>query len=120
MVASTTLAQVSDLLQASDQGDQVAHRQLLEAVHRLQLEVELPHETANRVKFQVSCQRLGRQLLLTMSQAASEHRGSDCLGIWSTPEASRQHKTASHSSGAEQGSGSRGDYRWYETILLRV
>jgi hypothetical protein len=50
---SEALREVQTLVEADAQGDAVAHRQLLEAVHRLQLKAESPFDTAMRQKFQV-------------------------------------------------------------------
>ena len=53
MAAFETLQTVKSLMEADSAGDSVAHRRLLEAVHKLQLEVESPHDTATRIRFQV-------------------------------------------------------------------
>ena len=45
---------VRKLLDSNAQGDAYAHRMLLEAVHRLQLAVETPFDTAMRQRWQVS------------------------------------------------------------------
>lgn len=44
---------VKDLARAEEDGDPLAHRKIVEAVHKLQLQVESPFDTAMRVRFQV-------------------------------------------------------------------
>jgi len=54
MSVSDTIAQVQALVKAEQDGDLLAHGKLVEAVHKLQLQVEAPFDTALRVRFQVS------------------------------------------------------------------
>lgn len=49
-----TIEQVKELAKAEQAGDAVAHRKVVEAVHKLQLQLESPFDTAMRVRFQVS------------------------------------------------------------------
>ena len=46
------IEQVRSLVQAEQDGDPVAHRKVVEAVHKLQLQIESPFDTALRVRFQ--------------------------------------------------------------------
>ena len=48
------IEQVKTLAKAEQEGDPVAHRRVVEAVHKLQLQLESPFDTALRVRFQVS------------------------------------------------------------------
>lgn len=48
-----TIEQVKTLAKAEQDGDPVAHRKVVEAVHKLQLQLESPFDTALRVRFQV-------------------------------------------------------------------
>lgn len=48
-----TIDQVKALAEAEKDGDPVAHRKVVEAVHKLQLQLESPFDTALRVRFQV-------------------------------------------------------------------
>lgn len=49
-----TIEQLKALAKAEQDGDPVAHRGIVETVHKLQLQLESPFDTALRVRFQVS------------------------------------------------------------------
>jgi len=45
---------IAKLAEADATGDVVAHRELLEQIHKLRLSVETPFDTTSRLRFQVS------------------------------------------------------------------
>ncbi|KAK5689870.1 hypothetical protein LTR97_012630 [Elasticomyces elasticus] len=48
----TQIDRITKLAKADATGDEVAHRQLLEEVHKLQLSIETPFDTTARLRFQ--------------------------------------------------------------------
>ncbi|KAK5735286.1 hypothetical protein LTR17_008293 [Elasticomyces elasticus] len=52
MAVRTQIDRITKLAKADATGDEVAHRQLLEEIHKLQLSIETPFDTTARLRFQ--------------------------------------------------------------------